>query len=597
MKNVINKSRILTDSVENILTISFPDETSASTISSENGNIVAESMTLKQSISDKGNFGGGIASEFSVQLISNEDREFNISLTGKWINVSLTHKFIVPLYPSNDLYPSNELFPGGQYETETVPIFSGYIDEVTKDQSDPSLVTIKAYDILAKMNTYKITKQVYLLFSSQYNIGGETEKGAPLSKFLELCTSKNPIKTLSYTCSSDIQSAFNNILGLRQRNKPFEDSTKDVTSGDILRWISELVGAYAVIKPNNSYGTLSFITKGSDETYNDYYSCEAEDYKTFPYSGVLIPVTAAFIEADVARTVASTYQYRGDLELLTVCLAPRPSWIADNNRLLASVTYEHQTTHQIITTEWQDLYLTSKRITDEQYISDYGDRAIYAAQFYIEDLNEYRINSIRFAGDNSGFVNWTISGGSTAVDLLGSVLLMNDDNTTLYLSKVLSDFNYYDMTNNIFAWDEVAERLNDGGINGLSKITQIYNNGLLKSRIGNSQYQPFKATVVGRTWVEVGDFAVIKVPDIDFNGSVYDSVSGQRMDCDGYLVDETGTYIYADGTTIPMDEDTGEYEDEPVSGTVRTINIRSQILSRTLTGISALQDEIEAKGE
>lgn len=51
-------------------------------------------------------------------------------------------------------------------------------------------------------------------------------------------------------------------------NDPFEEKSKDVTYGDILRWVCELLGAYAVIMPNNNYGELRMIAKGSRETYD-----------------------------------------------------------------------------------------------------------------------------------------------------------------------------------------------------------------------------------------------------------------------------------------------------------------------------------------
>ena len=84
------------------------------------------------------------------------------------------------------------------------------------------------------------------------------------------------------------------------------------------------------------------------------------------------------------------------------------------------------------------------------------------------------------------------------------------------------------------------------------------------------------------------------MPDADYYGCVYDEKTGQKMDCDGFLVDETGAYIYADGTVIPRNDETGEYASAPINGTVRTNDIKSIILSRTLTGIQALTDVLEA---
>ena len=349
MKSVNNKDKIINNLVGNTLYIEFPDGDEDTIISNE-GYVVAESMELKQSISEDGKFGGCVASEFSIQLMSTENRQFSTDIRGKWINVSINHKYAVPRYPSNELYPSNDLFPGDKHYTENVRLFSGYIDVAERDQSDSTKISITAYDIFAKMNTLKCTQKVVDLFKNKYDYSGTLRKGAPLSAYISLCTSKNPIKKLPFKYDDiyDISSAnwefvASMTTGLPLTNKSYEKSSKDVTYGDILRWICELFGAYAVIKPNDKYGELRIIAKGTRETYESYFSCNAEDYKSYPYSGIIIPYyyykAPSYATTEDERIDEMTAFYEGETNYLTVCFAPPSLWLVSNNTIPVSYTH------------------------------------------------------------------------------------------------------------------------------------------------------------------------------------------------------------------------------------------------------------------
>lgn len=603
MKNVNNKDKIINNLVGNTLCIEFPDGDEEK-IESSKGYIVAESMSLKQSISEDGKFGGCVASEFSIQLVSTEDRRFSTDLKGKWINVSIIHEYAIPLYPSNSLYPSNDLYPGERHYTEKVELFSGYIDVAERDQSDSTKISVTAYDIFAKMNTFKATEKVLALFKGEYAYGGAgEEQGAALYEYILLCTNNNPIKKLPFNYSdfynislakSDFASINNMIQYIHQRNKPWEKRTSDLTYGNVLRWICELFGAYAVIKPNDQYGELRIIASGSKETYDSYFSCNAEDYETYPYGGIIIPYYYYSYDNDgkIVVSTESTMQFEGESNYLSVCFAPPSSWLTDNNKIYVKVKYyTNNDSSTTLETEGQ-LVKSNKRITKENYVDDYGDRVLYSKQFFLSS-ETCTITEIIFNDDKGSQAIWYKNNENISTVSKTAHILNGESAVTI--PDAISDFSYYDMTDNIFAWDEIIER--DGGsvTYELDKIKNFYNTGHLKHRIPNCQFRPFTATVEGRTWVEVGDLVRINVPDADYDGCVYDETTGQKIDCDGFLVDETGSYIYADGTVIPYDEDTGEYASNPVSGTVRTKNVESIIFSRTLTGIQALTDVIEAK--
>ncbi len=109
----------------------------------------------------------------------------------------------------------------------------------------------------------------------------------------------------------------------------------------------------------------------------------------------------------------------------------------------------------------------------------------------------------------------------------------------------------YDMTNNIFVWQE-----NDNAGGGYTHKFENLFSGATGARLNNLPYIPIEATLDGRLWVEVGDMICIKT----------------------YVTDADGNYIFN------------------TDGTAKTENVKSYVLSRELTGIQALTDNIIAKG-
>lgn len=147
-----------------------------------------------------------------------------------------------------------------------------------------------------------------------------------------------------------------------------------------------------------------------------------------------------------------------------------------------------------------------------------------------------------------------MSNGYTAVQVTQGSESRSGKSTVFYFSFTPDNISdkIYDMSDNIFAWQEgLAE-----GANPSTYISNLYNNAAGK-RFYNSNFTPFTARVDGRPWVEVGDKIAIVTYKTDVDGD--------------YVYDETGN---------PLKE---------------TFN--SYVLSRTLSGIKALKDDFETKGE
>lgn len=109
----------------------------------------------------------------------------------------------------------------------------------------------------------------------------------------------------------------------------------------------------------------------------------------------------------------------------------------------------------------------------------------------------------------------------------------------------------YDLTDNACCWQDW-----DG--QGAISAMQMFNllSGQSGVRMYNCEFTPITATLDGRLWVEVGDKIALKTKKTDVNGD--------------YVLDENGDVV--------------------------TETVTSYVLSRTISGIHALTDNIEAKG-
>lgn len=119
----------------------------------------------------------------------------------------------------------------------------------------------------------------------------------------------------------------------------------------------------------------------------------------------------------------------------------------------------------------------------------------------------------------------------------------------------------YDMTDNILAYDYSDSKNPYYNLSTIKAIYYLFKNSMILS--GEDLYTPMQLTAEGKTWVEVGD--TIKI--IEPVTNIY------------------GEYLTSSG------EVTDNYDN------AARITYTSRVLSRTLKGIKALTDTIEAKGE
>lgn len=441
------------------------------------GNIVSESMKLKQSIcdGDELRFGGCIASQFSIDLLKTSDRLFENDLSGRWITVKLTQTYADPdeiIYPSSTLYPSDDLYPGRVIGTHSEWIFSGYIDSAKVNKTDKNVINVIAYDVLAKFHETDATDWLFSAESEgatdhncfiytimhriaqelwKYGSGYAVEPGDVGIDYLfeEYFTGNG---------GSD-KKVINAFIVYRTYWKDRKDK---VSFGSLLNQICEAIGCFGRIIPTNSRGKFSMLNlSGTPEEYSFYEKLETEDYKSTGYTDFQFSVSG---NDRPGKSTSGIYTKATD------------GTIAGGLR----------------------------------YPSDIAVEKIY-------DFSNNILILMPFTSSGQGRT-------STAFDYL-----VNRTTVGLRLAMNARTHHY------------------DG------KTIKTGND----SQCAFESYQPLIATIDGRPWVQVGTPIEIMVSKTDVNGD----------------------YI--------IDPETGEIEKEAV---------QTYVMTRTLSGIQALTDVIEAKG-
>lgn len=273
----------------NRIVISFPDG-DGEPITEEN--ICSESMRIRQTICDESylKFGGCIASELKIDLLRTNERSFDDSLIGKWISVKITQCFTTDnlLYPSSSLYPSPTLFPGFQTEEVDRYVFSGYIDSAAVSKTDNNVISITAYDILAKLHAEDATDALYAMYKTVNNNTLGTILNAVTSRF-----------SLNFVSGNLLSEFYNNGSNVTIRNYPvwkntdWMNSGEKISYGQLLRDICEMLGTFGVIVPNSGKGSLEFRTLYNPDV-EEYTFFEpplnAETYQCTGYTDFVFPV-------------------------------------------------------------------------------------------------------------------------------------------------------------------------------------------------------------------------------------------------------------------------------------------------------------------
>lgn len=281
---------IIDNLLYNKIEILFPDgEEKAIT----DDNISSESMKLRQSICDESylKFGGCISSEFRIDLINTEDRQFTDKLAGKWINVRITHVYVVensPLYPSKTLCPSKNLYPGNVISEYTSIIFSGYIYSAKCSPKDKNIRTIIAYDVMSKLYEWDATNALTQLWNSS---------SATISSLYRMCLKNNGNMIIPDVPRNDIfadEDLEGNQVGFfKTQNTDWINNSNKISYGELLRQICEILGVFGFIQPSLAKGTFKLIALSDFKTaeiYDFYEELNLEEYSCTGYTSVCVPL-------------------------------------------------------------------------------------------------------------------------------------------------------------------------------------------------------------------------------------------------------------------------------------------------------------------
>ena len=281
--------------IYNRVTISFPDNDETAITES---NILSESLSVRQSVCDSSElrFGGCIASQFRVDLLNTEDRQFSAQLTGKWISVKISQLCATDnvLYPRADRYPSATLFLGRLNQTYDYYVFSGFIDSAKLSKTDKNVRTIIAYDIFAKMYewdatdylmaAWKVERDEYLPdLNTLYN------KCLYHNGHIDIAAILNPDRTNNLYAYAQLGSM--TIGSFQPNNSDWLADSKKISYGELLRCICEMIASFGFIVPDEGKGKFEMrsLKPGTDYTYPFYESLVAEEYQASGYTKIDLP--------------------------------------------------------------------------------------------------------------------------------------------------------------------------------------------------------------------------------------------------------------------------------------------------------------------
>ena len=315
------KSGIINNLISNTLEITFPDE-DCETITE--ANIVSESMKLKQAISDGDElrFGGCIASEFSIDILKTYDAENDavfpdVDLKGKWIAVKLTQTYAdpeTPVYPSSTLYPSGNVYPGKTVGNKDFWIFSGYIDSAKVNKNDKNVITITAYDAFALLYETDATNYLYDYWwlTGSKNLETIVRWCRPGSGSLD-------DSVIDYLHEEVIGGYVTTHSGQDIRdyghsNTDWLNSQAEISEGELLKDICELLGVFGFIQPDSGKGNFVMLgLSGNTELYEFYEQLVTEDYQCTGYTDFIFAVSGSHSNKNVSGVYTVNDQLTGGL--------------------------------------------------------------------------------------------------------------------------------------------------------------------------------------------------------------------------------------------------------------------------------------------
>ena len=286
------KDRLINELMHNNLSINFAD--SEIPVITED-NIATESMTIKQSICDEDSlkFGGCIASEFTINITSTEERQFyENQFVGKLIKVKIiqTAPTGEKVYPKSILYPSEDIFPNEYINDEIFYVFCGYIESFEMDKQDNNMFKLTAYDVFAKLYKKDATQWFYknILLVDSAKLYNDVLIYI-LDKF-----------SIAYN-ETNLQMYFNERLSdnsyvkdMHIFNESWKNNSDKISYGKIIKDICEMLGLFGFIKSNNSRGEFILLdpfdeTKRVEELYTFYEELSIDtNFKDRSYRSITI---------------------------------------------------------------------------------------------------------------------------------------------------------------------------------------------------------------------------------------------------------------------------------------------------------------------
>lgn len=296
-----HKQKIINELISNKLEI-FSSDSKFDVITETN--IESESMSIKQSICDENKlkFGGCIASEFKIGLLNTVGRTFDVSkLVGCWILVKLTQTFPSgsPILPSSSLYPSDTLYPGEAVTTKSWYLFNGMIDKAEVNKTDQNKISITAYDVISQLYETDCTNTLQKLWNDNSDgVSVYTLLSMVSEKFTNLCG----MPDASFLSDSLLSEVINEadkltVKNIKIINRDWIESSDKINYGQLLNYVSEMLGVFAFVKPQDRKGGNIVFNKletdtAKAEVYDFYETLNADEKSSGTYGTVRFNIRA-----------------------------------------------------------------------------------------------------------------------------------------------------------------------------------------------------------------------------------------------------------------------------------------------------------------